>query len=53
MLRQRGSHRRYEATDGSTTCQTTVPQHAGDIPLGTLRSIEKDMAPLFGEGWLR
>ncbi len=58
MIRQRGSHRRYEATrllpDGSTVAsQTTVPQHAGDIPNGTLRAIEKDMAPAFGEGWLR
>lgn len=57
LLRQRGSHRRYEATrteaDGrSTTAHTTVPQHAGDIPAGTLKAIEKDMEPVFGEGWL-
>lgn len=57
ILRQRGSHRRYEATkispDGTTaTAVTTVAQHAGDIPLGTLRQIEKDMIPIFGEGWL-
>jgi predicted RNA binding protein YcfA (HicA-like mRNA interferase family) len=40
--------------DGTgVTAQTTVPQHAGNIPIGTLRSIEKDMASVFGEGWLR
>lgn len=55
--RQRGSHRRFEAkgtrTDGTTfTVHTTVAQHSGDIPLGTLRQIEEDMAPVFGEGWL-
>jgi predicted RNA binding protein YcfA (HicA-like mRNA interferase family) len=57
LLRQRGSHRRYEATktlpDGTVVkAATTVAQHAGDIPGGTLRQIEKDMIPVFGEGWL-
>lgn len=57
MVRQRGSHRRYEATgtgpDGTPVrVATTVAQHAGDIPPGTLRAIEKDLAPLFGERWL-
>ncbi|MEV0214387.1 type II toxin-antitoxin system HicA family toxin [Micromonospora sp. NPDC050695] len=55
--RQRGSHRRYEASttrNGETvTARTTVAQHTGDIPNGTLRAIEKDMEPVFGEGWLR
>jgi predicted RNA binding protein YcfA (HicA-like mRNA interferase family)/predicted RNase H-like HicB family nuclease len=46
MTRQRGSHRQYEATttldDGTrVTARTTVAQHAGDIPIGTLRAIEK------------
>jgi predicted RNA binding protein YcfA (HicA-like mRNA interferase family) len=58
MTRQRGSHRQYEATttldDGTrVTARTTVAQHAGDIPIGTLRAIEKDMEPIFGQGWLR
>ncbi|HET8682422.1 MAG TPA: type II toxin-antitoxin system HicA family toxin [Micromonosporaceae bacterium] len=58
MTRQRGSHRQYEATttlaDGtSVAARTTVAQHAGDIPTGTLRAIEKDMEPVFGQGWLR
>jgi predicted RNA binding protein YcfA (HicA-like mRNA interferase family) len=43
MTRQRGSHRQYEATttldDGTwVTARTTVTQHAGDIPIGTLRA---------------
>jgi predicted RNA binding protein YcfA (HicA-like mRNA interferase family) len=58
VVRTRGSHRQYEATrvldDGtSVTARTTVAQHAGDIPSGTLRAIEKDMEPVFGTGWLR
>jgi predicted RNA binding protein YcfA (HicA-like mRNA interferase family) len=56
-LRTRGSHRRYKATkkleDGTVvTASTTVAQHSGDIPIGTQRSIEKAMKPVFGEGWL-
>jgi predicted RNA binding protein YcfA (HicA-like mRNA interferase family) len=58
QLRQRGSHRVYEATkplsDGSTvSARTVVAQHAGDIPNGTLRAIEKDLEPAFGKGWLK
>ena len=58
QTRQVGSHRRYAATyttpDGSTaTVRTTVPQHAAsDIPVGTLKAIEKDLEPAFGKGWL-
>lgn len=57
-LRQVGSHRRYRITktgdDGTTlTAHTTVPQHPGDIPAGTLRSIERDLEPVLGKGWLR
>ena len=56
--RQRGSHRRYAAayTDPEgveRTAFTTVQQHKSqDIPLGTLKSIQRDMTPAFGEGWL-
>jgi predicted RNA binding protein YcfA (HicA-like mRNA interferase family) len=32
---------------------TTVPQHSGDIPAGTLRAIERDLEPALGKGWLR
>lgn len=58
FLRQVGSHRRYaahftDAQGNAATAFTTVPQHAGeDIPVGTLKSIERALAPAFGEGWL-
>ena len=53
VVRQRGSHRLYRADITDSTCQTTVPQHTGDIPIGTPRSIERDLEPAFGKGWLR
>jgi len=58
MVRQVGSHRRYVATytdaaGRETTVATTVPQHAGDIPAGTLRAIERDLESGAGRGWLR
>ena len=62
LVRQVGSHRRYrgradpdggEEDEQGVEASTTVPQHRGDIPLGTLRAIERDMEPVFGKGWLR
>ncbi|WP_414637164.1 type II toxin-antitoxin system HicA family toxin [Actinophytocola sp.] len=59
MSRQTGSHRRYQATytDRATGAEavafTTVAQHPGDIPAGTLRAIEGDLEVAFGKGWLR
>lgn len=58
MARQVGSHRRYlvryaDAAGKQATVATTVPQHAGDMPSGTLRAIERDLEPAFGKGWLR
>jgi predicted RNA binding protein YcfA (HicA-like mRNA interferase family) len=58
MARQVGSHRRYivtytDVTGRQVTAMTTVAQHAGDIPAGTLRAIERDLEPAFGRGWLR
>lgn len=59
MCRQTGSHRRYKVgyTDHVTGAEavafTTVPQHPGDIPVGTLRAIERDLEITFGKGWLR
>lgn len=50
---QISSHRRYQADSGDTVCHTTVPQHPGDIPTGTLRAIERDLEPAFGRRWLR
>ncbi len=57
FVRQVGSHARYDAAyvreDGSEgKVATTVAMHPGDIPTGTLRKIEKDLAPAFGEEWL-
>ncbi len=58
MVRQVGSHRRYlvvvtDDTGVETKAATTVPQHAGDIPVGTLRAIERDLEAALGKGWLR
>jgi len=53
VLRQKGSHRFYTIKLDGVTGQTTVPQHSGDIPIGLLRKIEKDLEPVLGKGWLR
>jgi predicted RNA binding protein YcfA (HicA-like mRNA interferase family) len=58
LVRQVGSHRRYAVTYSDdagvrVTVATTVAQHAGDIPAGTLRAIERDLEPALGKGWLR
>jgi predicted RNA binding protein YcfA (HicA-like mRNA interferase family) len=58
VVRQVGSHRRYVVTYTSPAGReakavTTVAQHAGDIPAGTLRAIERDLEIAFGKGWLR
>ncbi len=55
--RQVGSHARYavvyEKPDGSpSTAYATVPVHGGEIPNGTLDSIEKQLEPALGKGWL-
>jgi len=50
LVRQKGSHARYKSACGE--CATTVPMHKGDVPIGTLRAIQKDMEPCYGEGWL-
>ncbi len=58
MVRQVGSHRRYTITyvdsnGRSAMASTTVAQHPGDVPTGTLRAIERDLEPAFGASWLR
>jgi predicted RNA binding protein YcfA (HicA-like mRNA interferase family) len=58
MIRQVGSHRRYvvaftDDTGAEAKAATTVPQHVGDIPTGTLRAIERDLEAAMGKGWLR
>lgn len=48
-LRQKGSHVRVRYGD----CFTTVPSHPGeDLGRGLLRSIERDLEPCLGKGWL-
>jgi len=51
-IRTVGSHKRYRVTRDGVTASTAVPQHPGDIPTGTLRKIERDLAPALGKGWL-
>lgn len=58
MARQTGSHRRYvviytDPTGSEAKAFTTVAQHAGDVPAGTLRAIERDLEVASGKGWLR
>ncbi|MCQ9335027.1 type II toxin-antitoxin system HicA family toxin [Corynebacterium phoceense] len=53
MIRQRGSHQRWRIVRNGTPYFTTVPMHLGDIPQGTLRSIEQQMEPALGKGWLQ
>lgn len=47
-----GSHKRYRMTANGVTASTAVPQHPGDIPTGTLRKIQSDLAPALGRTWL-
>lgn len=50
VVRQKGSHVRVRAGD----CFATVPDHGPrELPLGTLRSIERQLAPCLGSRWLR
>jgi predicted RNA binding protein YcfA (HicA-like mRNA interferase family) len=58
VIRQVGSQRRNvvaftDGTGAEAKMATTVPQHAGDIPAGTLRAIERDLEAALGRGWLR
>lgn len=48
VVRQKGSHQVWRCRE----CQTVVPVHSGDIPKGTLRSIERDLEPCLGPKWL-
>lgn len=47
-VRQTGSHLMVRVG----TCQAVIPVHRGDMKPGTLRSIERQLAPCLGEGWL-
>ena len=52
MVRQSGSHRLYKVMCDGRPITVVVAQHGGDIPPGTLRSIERDLEPVFGRKWL-
>jgi predicted RNA binding protein YcfA (HicA-like mRNA interferase family) len=58
-VRTRGSHATYEAVvrrneedEIVLTARAQVPIHRGDVAPGTLRSIQRQLEPVFGEGWL-
>jgi len=53
LVRQRGSHRFYRVTKDGISAVTTVPQHGGDVPAGTLAQIAGDLEPVLGKGWLK
>jgi predicted RNA binding protein YcfA (HicA-like mRNA interferase family) len=47
-VRQRGAHLFVRCG----RCSTVIPVHTGDLPPGTLRAIDADLALCLGEGWL-
>lgn len=51
-VRTVGSHRRYRIERGGVVANTAVAVHPGDIPIGTLRKIERDLEPVLGRKWL-
>ena len=57
-VRTRGSHATYEAVRRNdmgevvVRARAQVPVHRGDVPPGTQRSIQHQLQPVFGEGWL-
>ncbi len=50
VVHQDDSHQKWRLIDGSTLI---LPIHTGDIPTGTLRSIERQGEPALGRMWLR
>lgn len=57
-VRTKGSHATYEAVVADdhgvvrTRARAQVPTHSGDMAPGTVRSIQRQLQPVFGEGWL-
>ena len=49
VVHQVGSHQKWRLSDGSSVL---IPIHAGDIPIGTLRSIERQGEKALGAKWL-
>ena len=50
VVHQDGSHQKWRLHDGSSVI---VPIHSDDIPIGTLRSIERQGESALGRMWLR
>jgi predicted RNA binding protein YcfA (HicA-like mRNA interferase family) len=50
IVHRDGSHQKWRLTSGASII---VPIHSSDIPVGTLRSIERQGEAAFGRGWLR
>ena len=50
VVHQDGSHQKWRLVDGSALI---LPIHSGDIPTGTLRSIERQGEAALGRMWLR
>ena len=50
VVHQDGSHQKWRLRDGSSVI---VPVHSGDIPTGTLRSVERQGEAALGRQWLR
>lgn len=48
MVRQQGSHQIWRCGN----CTTVVPAHGKEVAAGTVRNIQRDLAPCLGEGWL-
>lgn len=49
VVRQKGSHVRMRCG----ICDTTIPVHSNQsLGPGLLRSIERDLEPCLGKGWL-
>lgn len=44
----KGSHEVWRCPGG---CQTSIPNHAGDIPKGTLRAIQRQLENCLGKEW--
>ena len=49
-VHQVGSHEKWQVNGH---CKVTIPVHPGDIPAGTLSSIQRQGAHCLGEGWLK
>jgi predicted RNA binding protein YcfA (HicA-like mRNA interferase family) len=57
-VRTKGSHATYEVVgkgevgEAIVRARAQIPMHSGDMAPGTLRSIQRQLQPVLGEGWL-